>query len=305
MDVKSFAGRFSRRVPALLKRASSPRPEPSRRLGVAIVVAAVMALVTWSGCRTTPFTGRKQLLLMPEKQEIALGVAAYQEVIAKEPASTNPHYIQLVNRVGDRIARVAGRPDYQWEFRVIASKTQNAFALPGGKVAIYEGILPVCVNEAGLAVVISHEIAHVLARHGGERMTQSAVTSGVSQAIDIATQDEDERDRKLLLSVYGAASQYGFVLPYSRKHETEADYIGLMLMAKAGYDPNAAPEFWEQFAAQKTGGQPPEFLSTHPADDRRAGDLRSRLPEAMTHYNNSPVKHGRGETIAAQTAAAH
>jgi len=257
----------------------------------------LVSLASWSGCRNAPVTQRRQLLIMPEQQEIALGVQAYEQVLSAEQPSTNQRYVAMVERVGKRIAAVANRPDYQWEFRVLASEQQNAFALPGGKTAIYEGILPVCENEAGIAVVMSHEIAHALARHGGERMSQSAVVSGIQQAIGIATQERNEKDRQLLLSVYGAASQYGVLLPYSREHESEADQIGMMLMAKAGYDPGAAPAFWERFAAAKNGAGLPEFFSTHPSDATRAANLRNWLPEARKHYQSAPVKYGMGETI--------
>lgn len=264
---------------------------------IAFLIVGTSGLLTWTGCRTTPVTGRKQLLLIPEQQEIALGLDAYNEIVAAEPVSKQERLVELVNRVGIRIAAVAGRPDYQWEFRVIESGQQNAFALPGGKVAIYEGILPICQNEAGLAVVMSHEIAHALARHGGERMSQSAVSSGIERAIAIATRDKADHDRQLLLAAYGAASKYGIMLPYSREHESEADRIGLMLMAQAGYDPREAPEFWRRFGASTQGEKPAEFLSTHPSDERRAAELQALLPQALTYYEQAAVKYGFGETI--------
>ena len=226
-----------------------------------------------------------------------MGVSAYSEMLKEEKPTQNARYDELVNRVGQRIAAVAGRPDYQWEFKVIESPTQNAFCLPGGKVAIYEGILPVCESEAGLAVVMAHEIAHALARHGGERMTHSTMSEGVKKAVGFAVKDADPKNAELVLTAYGAASKYGVILPYSRKHESEADHIGAKLMAKAGYDPSEAPRFWERFSSAKEGGAPPEFLSTHPSDARRASDLRELLPEAMTIYNAAPVKHGLGDRI--------
>ncbi len=203
-----------------------------------------------------------------------MGVSAYEEMMAEETPSRSQYNQAMVQRVGERIAAVAGRPDYQWEFRLIQSEQMNAFALPGGKVAIYEGILPVCQNEAGLAVVMSHEIAHALARHGGERMSQTAVVKGAEKLLDTVTQDKEEQQRKLLMSVYGAASQYGVILPYSRSHESEADAIGIILMAKAGYDPREAPGFWDRFASVKSGDEPLEFMSTHPSDATRAAALR-------------------------------
>ena len=236
-------------------------------------------------------------MLLPEGQEIALGSEAYQETIASEPASQNTRLSQMVNRVGQRIAAVSDRNDYQWEFQLIASPTQNAFCLPGGKVAIYEGILPVCEDEAGLAVVMSHEIAHALARHGGERMSQTMAVDGVKMVAEklIGTYAADKKE--ILLKAYGVGSQYGVLLPYSRRQESEADHIGLNLMAKAGYDPVVAPDFWTRFGNLKTGDQQPEFLSTHPADERRAADLLKLMDESKTIYAGAPQKYGRGEVL--------
>ena len=241
-------------------------------------------------------TGRKQLLLMPEDQELSLGAEAYQQVLTEEAPSSNSRYIEMVNRVGQRIAAQAQRNDFDWQFTVIASPTQNAFCLPGGKVAVYEGILPVCQNEAGLAVVMSHEVAHALARHGGERMSQSFAVDQTKTAINFVMRKESESKRELLMQAYGLSTEYGVLLPYSRKQESEADHIGLMLMASAGYDPQQAPGFWRRFAA--TGGEkPPEFLSTHPADERRARDLEGLIPDAMDRYSASSQQFGAGENL--------
>jgi predicted Zn-dependent protease len=269
---------------------------PCRRIGGWLLLATVLLA---AGCRSAPVTGRRQMLLLPEAQELSMGLTSYQDVVAKEPASQNAQYVAMVERVGERIAAVADKPDYAWEFRVIASDVQNAFCLPGGKVAIYEGIMPICENEAGLAVVMSHEVAHALARHGGERMSQSLAVDGVKQAVSYATQTQDETRREILLKAYGVASEYGVILPYSRKHESEADHIGLMLMAQAGYDPSEAPRFWQRFATAQQGQKPMEFLSTHPSDARRASDLEALLPEAMKLYVTAPRRHGLGEGLAA------
>jgi metalloendopeptidase OMA1, mitochondrial len=277
-------------------------PLPSMTLRQTALAAGVMITVCFTllaapGCRSTPISGRQQLVLIPEAQEIALGVQAYEQKMAEEPPSQNAEIIAMVERVGHRIAAVAGKPEYDWEFRVIAKDVQNAFALPGGKVAIYEGILPVCQSEAGLAVVMAHEIAHALARHGGERMSQHAAVSGVGSVIDaVSRKRTDEATTQKIMEVYGVTSQYGVVLPFSRKHESEADAIGLILMARAGYDPSVAPEFWERFSAG-SGPKPPEWLSTHPADARRAADLRQLLPEAMKYYEAAKEQYGMGELI--------
>ncbi len=260
-------------------------------------IVVVFFGLTNMGCRTLEMTGRRQILLVPEATEISMGATAYQQTLSEETLSTNQRYIEMVNRVGQRIATVANRPDYEWEFRLIASPTQNAFCLPGGKVAVYEGILPICQNEAGLAVVMSHEIAHALARHGGERMSQGYLVNGLKTALSVITQNQDAVVRERMSKAYGIASKYGFVLPYSRKHESEADQMGLLLMAKAGYDPSEAPAFWERFGAAQQGQKPPEFLSTHPADERRASELRELLPQAIKLYGQVAVRHGKGEPI--------
>lgn len=251
----------------------------------------------WIGCQSAPISGRQQLLLVPESEEIALGVSAYQDILRSEPLSRNLLQTEMVRRVGTRIAQVANRPDYQWEFQLIASPTQNAFALPGGKVAIYEGILPICENEAGLAVVMSHEIAHALARHGGERMSHDVVVRGVGNSIDYWTKGQDAVRQRQIQQAFGLSSRYGFVLPYSRKHESEADRIGMILMARAGYDPSEAPRFWQRFGSANGGVALPEFLSTHPSDARRAADLQAVLPVAMAEYQLASSKFGAGNPI--------
>ncbi len=249
------------------------------------------------GCRSAPYTGRKQLLFVPEQQELSMGQTAFADVVSKEQASENVRFQQIVERVGLRIAGVSGKTDYQWETKVIASDTQNAFCLPGGKIVVYEGILPVCQTEAGLAVVMSHEVAHVLARHGGERMSQTAAVNGAQSLVGFVMRNQQQVSKDIALRAYGVGSQYGFLLPYSRKHELEADQIGLTLMAQAGYDPSEAPKFWKRFAAANQGTKPAEFMSTHPSDDRRASELEKQLPQALTVYSGTPNKIGLGETI--------
>ncbi|HUS38368.1 MAG TPA: M48 family metallopeptidase, partial [Pirellulales bacterium] len=262
------------------------------------VILALLGAGLYLGCRSAPVTQRRQLLLMPESQEVTMGATAYEQILAEEQISSNAQYHELVNRVGQRIAAAAQRPDFQWEFRVIDSPQQNAFALPGGKVAVHEGILPVCANEAGLAVVMSHEVAHALARHGGERMSHGMVVKGVQNTVDYFTKGQEAAVRDRILAAYGVASKYGVVLPYSRKQEAEADHIGVLLMAKAGYDPTEAPAFWERFAQMGQGQKPPEFLSTHPSDATRSANLRKLLPEAQQLYSQAAMKYGLGDAIA-------
>jgi predicted Zn-dependent protease len=261
-----------------------------------LCASASMALVT-EGCRSVPVTGRRQVVLMPESQEIQLGEQAYEQTLAEESISQNAELAEMVERVGRRIAAVSGKPEYDWEFRVIAKDVQNAFALPGGKVAIYEGILPICQSEAGVAVVMSHEIAHAIARHGGERMAHQSGVKAVGWGLDaVAKKQTDGATAEMIMKGYGVTSKYGIVYPYSRKHESEADAIGLILMAKAGYDPSVAPEFWERFS-KVSGSKPHEWLSTHPADARRAADLRAMMPEAMKYYEAAEVQLGMGDPL--------
>jgi predicted Zn-dependent protease len=254
-------------------------------------------LVVISGCQTVPGTGRRQLLTISEAEENRMGLTAYKDVLEKEPLTENTRYKELVERVGQRIAAVANRPDFDWEFSVIESDTQNAFCLPGGKVAVYTGMLPVCQTEAGLAVVMSHEVAHAIARHGGERMSHKMVQNLGQSGLARLTKGQSEGKQQIFLAAYGGLAEYGAILPYSRKHELEADEIGIMLMAEAGYDPSAAPEFWERFAEIKGAGGPMEFMSTHPSDARRSATLREKLPQAMQVYQAAPEKFELGEAI--------
>lgn len=277
---------------------SVPTPRAKQhRVSFHLLITAVLVVTAWAGCRSTPVTGRRQLLLIPESQEISMGVSAYQEMMQEETPTANARFQQMVDRVGRRIAAVSNRDDFQWEFRVVQSQQQNAFCLPGGKVAVYEGILPVCQNEAGLAVVMSHEIAHALARHGGERMTHSQVSDIGKKVVGAVFNEKSAETQKMILTAYGHVSQYGAILPYSRKHESEADHIGVMLMARAGYDPAEAPRFWRRFGQAKGSGGTSEFFSTHPSDERRAADLEAVLPEARRLYEQAPEKIGIGDDI--------
>jgi len=250
------------------------------------------------GCRSTPITGRRQLVFIPKSMEMSLGEQSYAEVLSKSAASQNASWIDAVNRTGERIAAVANAPGFQWEFRLLASPTQNAFCLPGGKVAIYEGIMPLCENEAGLAVVMSHEIAHALARHGAERMSQQAGVQGAGAVLGWAMSETTPLTRELAMRAFGTGTQYGILLPYSRHHESEADAIGIELMAKAGYDPAEAPLFWGRFGSAKSGApETPEWTSTHPSDERRAADLAEKLPHALQIYQSATNHFGRGERL--------
>lgn len=277
-------------------------PSVSRRgflrqtLSAGITTALPLGALWTCGCKTAPETGRKQLLLVPESQEITLGAQAFDKVSTDAEVSSNAEMSAVVRRVGERIAEHSGRTDFDWEFKLFASAEQNAFCLPGGKVAIYEGILPVCQNEAGLAVVMSHEVAHALARHGGERMSQTMAVDGVKNFGNLLAKKYVPGRDELLMQAYGVGSQYLVILPYNRKQESEADHIGVMLMSKAGYDPAEAPRFWSRFAALKGEDQTIEFMSTHPADQRRADDLMKLMAQASDHYSNS-ARLGLGQNL--------
>lgn len=257
-------------------------------------------LFSWilAGCTTTPVSGKKALILVPLSQEMSLGEQAFQQVLSQEKVSSNQRVSAIVERVGRRIAAVTNMPNLNWEFRLIESDQLNAFALPGGKTAIYSAMLPVCLNEAGLAAVMGHEIAHVIARHGAQRMSQDMVlqTGMAAAAISMA----DQSQRGMVLGALGLGAQLGVVLPFSRGMEAEADEIGLIYMAKAGYDPAEAEKFWIRFANVKTGSaQPPEFLSTHPADATRINQIRRLLPKARSLYQANPNKFGLGDILVA------
>ncbi|MDH3598437.1 MAG: M48 family metallopeptidase, partial [Candidatus Tectomicrobia bacterium] len=200
-----------------------------------------------------------------------------------EKLSQDAQVNAMVRRVGRRIADAANRPDFQWEFRVVEKDEANAFALPGGKVAVYTGILKYTETEAGLAVVMGHEVAHALARHGGERMSQSMVAQFGLTLGDLALGGSNPAVMQAVQMAYGVGVQ----LPFGRRQESEADHIGLILMAKAGYDPNEAVPFWQRMSGGKTGNAPPEFLSTHPSGATRIRQLQQWMPEALQYYRPS------------------
>jgi len=247
---------------------------------------ALVAAMLLAACETVPITGRSQLQLLGERQEIQMGLSAYQDTLKKEKISGDVRLNEQVTRVGRRIAEATGKTDYQWEFKVIADdKTVNAFCLPGGKVAVYTGILPVARDDAGLATVMGHEVAHAIARHGGERVSQQMAVEGLVAATAIAVSESDPKKANLYAGLLGLGATVGVLLPYSRLQESEADRLGLIFMAKAGYDPRAAPEFWRRMSEAARGKtKPPEFLSTHPADETRIRQLEKWVPEAITYY---------------------
>ena len=258
-------------------------PRTTRLIGALLP----LSLLLGQGCTTVPYTHRSQLMLMPESDDLQLGAAAYKEVLSKEKITHDPKYTEPVQRVGRNIAAVADKPDYQWEFTVIDDpKTANAFCLPGGKVAVYTGIFPYARDEAGLAAVIGHEVAHALARHGAERMSRDtlAQVGAVGVAVAAGASGAGTGTQQAILQAYGLGSTIGIALPFNRSQESEADHIGIILMAKAGYDPHAAIELWKRMAAAERGSSPPEWLSTHPAPDTRQQDLAKWMAEAMQYF---------------------
>jgi predicted Zn-dependent protease len=234
------------------------------------------------GCATTPITGRHQLMLVSEAQETALGVQAYREVLQKEPVTRDPRLTEPVQRIARRVETAADRPDLRWEVNVIKEdKTVNAFALPGGKIGVYTGIFPIAQTEAGLAIIMGHELGHVIARHGAERMSQQMGAQLLGTALAIGFQTSPYANT--IMAAYGLGAQVGVLLPYSRLQESEADRIGLVLAAKAGYDAQAAVGVWQRMA--KLGGRrPPPFLSTHPTPESRIEDIKKFLPQAMAQF---------------------
>jgi predicted Zn-dependent protease len=255
-----------------------------RTLVRVLVPAFLLSMSALSSCATVPLTGRKQLLLLPESEERKMGLSSYEEVLKKEKASTDVAQIAMLQKVGERIAAATGQ-QLPWEFKLIDNPTTvNAFCLPGGKVAVYTGILPLTQDEAGLAAVLGHEIAHAIARHGGERVSQQLIAKLGLSAVSAGMASRDPKTVETVTALLGAGATVGVLLPFSRSQESEADHMGLIYMAKAGYDPNQAISFWGRMAEKSGSGKVPEFLSTHPSDTTRINQLKKELPEAMQYY---------------------
>jgi metalloendopeptidase OMA1, mitochondrial len=257
-----------------------------------VLIFALLVLV--AACVSTPESGKQAFIMISPNEEAAMGKQAFGEILQKEKESQDARLVGITRRVGERLAAVTTMPNLDWEFKLFESDQMNAFALPGGKTAAYTGLLKVCGNEAALAAVMGHEIAHVTARHGAQRMTQQKMISVGMQAANIGLGGPG---RQMILGALGIGVQYGIQLPFSRGNEAEADQIGLLYMARAGYDPTEAVKFWTRFSQMKQGKQPPEFLSTHPADATRIANLKRYLPRALAEYKNSKNKYGIGESF--------
>lgn len=246
---------------------------------ISLAILAVLMI----GCQSVQQTGRAQFIVVSESQERQLGEQAYQDILKKSRLSTRSDWQAQLRRVGQRIAAAAGQPDYKWEFSVLQGKEINAFALPGGKIAFWEGIMPIAQDDNGVAVIMAHEVAHALARHGAERMSQEIGAQAIGQILALGVGRVSPGLQEDFLKVYGLGATVGVLLPWGRTQESEADRIGLTLMAKAGYDPAGAIAFWERMS--KVGGdKPPEFLSTHPSDETRVAQIKAWLPEARSYY---------------------
>ncbi|MBN2119537.1 MAG: M48 family metallopeptidase [Candidatus Omnitrophica bacterium] len=261
----------------------------ARLLGTFIVA------IFLAGCATVPITGRKQLSLVSYSQVLALSNDSYREVISQSKLSRDSQKVQMVLGVGKTIASSAEEfmrdssmeselKNYDWEFNLIDDdEVINAFCMPGGKIGVYTGILPVARDKNGLAAVLAHEVAHAIANHGAERMSQLLLVELGQASLSAALKNSPEKTAQLWMLAYGAGVQVGALLPYSRTHEREADRIGLFIMARAGYDPREAISFWERMSKQG-GSRPPEFLSTHPDVENRIKAMREELPEALKYY---------------------
>jgi len=240
---------------------------------------------------TNPITGKSARVALSTQQEESLGLQSYREVLAQSQVVPAGPEHDLVVRVAERLARATGDDarDFKWQVSLVNSPQVNAFCLPGGKIVVYTGILPVAQTEAGLATVLGHEMAHAIARHGSQRMLRTTVAQTLLTGASFSMHDMDPQQRQAVMAALGAGAQYGVLLPFSRDHESEADAMGLMYMARAGYDPREAISFWERMA-QTGGSQAPEFMSTHPSHGTRVERLKELLPKAVEAYEASRTK---------------
>lgn len=258
------------------------------------IILVLLFLLFFQSCGNVPLTGRSQISFLPESSMVAMSLTNYSQFLSENKVSNDKSQTDMVRRVGSRIAvavedylkqngfqdRIS---DFQWEYNLVENEEVNAWCMPGGKVVFYTGILPITQNEAGIAVVMGHEIAHAVARHGNERMSQQLLIQFGGVALSEAVKEKPVETQSLFLAAYGVGSQVGVLLPYSRKHEYEADRMGMMFMAMAGYDPHDAPTFWARMT-QLGSSKTPEFLSTHPVSEKRIEALNNLIPEAMTYF---------------------
>jgi len=254
----------------------------------------LIAAFLFQSCSLVPIIGRRQLSLVSDADMLSMSFVQYGQFLKENKLSTNTSQTNMVKGVGRRIQNAVATyfarnnlsqdlNGFAWEFNLIENKEVNAWCMPGGKVVVYSGILPVTQNETGLAVVVAHEIAHAVAKHSNERMSQALVAQLGGQRLAAALQQKSQQTQQIWMSVFGVGVQLGAVLPYNRLQESEADHLGLIFMAMAGYDPNGSVEFWQRMS-HNAGAKPPEFLSTHPSDENRIQKIKSEIPEAMKYY---------------------
>jgi predicted Zn-dependent protease len=254
----------------------------------------VLTIALIISCSTVTLSGRKQLLLVSDQEVLTSSFQSYKQFIDSVPLSTNKTQTALVRKVGTNIANAvvtylkangqeAEAASFAWEFNLVKDTTMNAFCMPGGKIVVFDGILPVTKTEAGLAVVLGHEVAHAVAKHANERMSQQMIVQYGASIADGLLAKKSDATRNTISTIYGIGANYGYMLPYSRKHELEADRLGLIFLAMAGYDPNEAVAFWKRMAANAKNA-PAEFMSTHPSDQTRIAQIEQCVPEAMKYY---------------------
>lgn len=279
-----------------------------------IIIAFITVQLIIVACSTVPLTGRKQLNMIPNNEMLAMSFQQYDQFLEENKVSNNAQQAEMVKRVGHNIQGAVEKylsdnghasllSGYDWEFNLVDNEQVNAWCMPGGKVVVYTGILPVTKDETGLAVVMGHEIAHAIAEHGNERMSQQLLQQAGAVGLMVAMKEEPVETQMMWQAAYGIGSQYAIMLPYSRTHESEADHLGLIFMAMAGYNPQEAPGFWERMS-NVGGAKPPEILSTHPSDETRISNLNKWMPEAMKYYNPNGIESpaskkpgGKGATV--------
>ncbi len=284
IDPAALPSAKARRKPRFLLESHSMS---GRGIGISKLAAVALVAGGLGACAVVPETGRTQFNLISPSQERSLGQQAFVDVRRKLAASTDRNATEMVRRVGQRIADVANLPQAKWDFVLFQNAEPNAFCLPGGKVGVYSGILPITKDEAGLATVIAHEVAHAVAHHGAEQMSEQMLWQGLGTAVFSSLSQMSEGARQLLYSAYGLGTLVGRTLPHSRMQEMEADGIGLIYMARAGYDPEEAVLFWRRFAEYKKtkgGASKVDFLSTHPLDEQRIANLQKLMPKARLQY---------------------
>lgn len=262
---------------------------------ILLILLLAISIFT-NSCSTVPVTGRNQLNIIPSSELMSMSFQQYTDFLKSNKLSSDTKNVALIKNVGAKIQKAVEKyfaeqkmsdqlDGYAWEFNLVESDQVNAWCMPGGKVVFYTAILPICQDESGIATVMGHEIAHAIAEHGGERLSQSLLVELGGMGLQAALQSKPQLTQQLAMTAFGIGAQVGVLLPFSRLHESEADHMGLIFMAMAGYNPNNAVGFWQRMAAQG-GGAPPEFLSTHPSNETRINDLKKLVPKAMQYYKN-------------------